>query len=1082
MSDKEIDFREELEYDYNKYISEIKNNKKRINNYIEELLNLKPKISVSPFAISSSSWYANEDREQSLYNDANDSTEERRRELSYKQGILEKWIDEGLFKERIRFSNGDNFYFTKVGGIEEGKFGDSYIYSYWTNNSIKKIRTLDIGNDSKSLQLNFGELFLKAEYQPIKNDLIDISYKTKNNNKRYKSARDEINQIKEAIEEKINIENFFKLRFEFSALGIQAKALYDIKNSIIDGSAGTGKSTIALQKLKMAKENQKISEDKMAVIVKNKQSIDFFYTLLYDKTLSLESIKIILLQKLLEDLKIINLKLEDINKAKAITIKIKKEIKEFIKDKNPENLKKHYSSISNKIEKNKILSYLKKLADKKIINFRETNIKNVENISLSLLKSIIKNDVASNNLKEIKSLVILKEHINYFNRQNRNEKKLKQLDKNSQKYENIKNKLLIPFKISLSDRQLLEGVLSKIYFEEDFIKVTFLSIFSEEESTLILLYLLDNRPKLYSLLLVDEAQDYTLVELELLRLLTDKIILTGDIWQNISNSGIKEWKNIIDFEKVYEDNIFTLKHNFRQTYQLANASYNYRQLLLGGELEDIGSDYYDDEKELNGKPYELVKIIFNQDMRQYIKNKIEHVKNRFTSQIPIVLIYKAKEEKEKYQKELSSFRLSYDTEEVKDIDVILVDILEAKGKQFPVVVSNLDGLTHREIYLIMTRGEFEVEFLSSQKDIENKYLEILYSNEWIETKEVDFVKNKLNIKKDLNSNIFCEKCDKPFNKLNSLDQHMASKKHKDDWEEYFSKDEVKERLKGKKLIHNHKKGQLVKEKSNEDKKSKINYDLDEKEDELEALNLANEKDESENFDEKKEKSKLNQEEESSAKSIQADLLEAKEKHQGEVKEIEILLDLNVVSDIDTYIKKVQEEYERNIKNTPTRVTTHIVNKKVKIGRKETKWFLEQQYKGLCQICGFTFTKRRTDKQYFELFDWFSEKITQQKVNVVQAGSSLCLCARCHSGVKYGSFTANLVDILKSLDVKKMNFDKFVSKISVTVENKEIPECYNFIENDMYKVDIRLFNQEEFIFYTEEHFLHLYTMLGLKVKE
>ena len=58
----------------------------------------------------------------------------------------------------------------------------------------------------------------------------------------------------------------------------------------------------------------------------------------------------------------------------------------------------------------------------------------------------------------------------------------------------------------------------------------------------------------------------------------------------------------------------------------------------------------------------------------------------------------------------------------------------------------------------------------------------------------------------------------------------------------------------------------------------------------------------------------------------------------------------------------------------------------------------------------------------------------------------------------------------------MNFDKFVSKISVTVENKEIPECYDFIENDMYKVDIRLFNQDEFIFYTEEHFLHLFVML------
>jgi len=58
----------------------------------------------------------------------------------------------------------------------------------------------------------------------------------------------------------------------------------------------------------------------------------------------------------------------------------------------------------------------------------------------------------------------------------------------------------------------------------------------------------------------------------------------------------------------------------------------------------------------------------------------------------------------------------------------------------------------------------------------------------------------------------------------------------------------------------------------------------------------------------------------------------------------------------------------------------------------------------------------------------------------------------------------------------MSFNEFVSKIAVTVDNREIPECYDFIENDMYKVDIRLFNKEEFIFYTEEHFMNLFVML------
>jgi len=229
----------------------------------------------------------------------------------------------------------------------------------------------------------------------------------------------------------------------------------------------------------------------------------------------------------------------------------------------------------------------------------------------------------------------------------------------------------------------------------------------------------------------------------------------------------------------------------------------------------------------------------------------------------------------------------------------------------------------------------------------------------------------------------------------------------------------------------------------------------------------------------KEKSKSTDDNASTSESIKNDLLDAKRKHEGEIKEIEIKLSPTVIEDIDDYIKKAQKEYEKNLKNVPTRTTTHIVTRNVKVGRKETKWFLEKQYRGLCQICGFTFTKKNGEGQYFNLFDWFSEKISKQKVNIVQAGSSLSLCSRCHSGVKYGSFKADLTDILKDIDVSKLNFDDFVSKISVSVDTKEIPQCYDFIEMDMYKVDINLFGKEQFIFYTEEHFLHLYTMLSLR---
>jgi len=258
----------------------------------------------------------------------------------------------------------------------------------------------------------------------------------------------------------------------------------------------------------------------------------------------------------------------------------------------------------------------------------------------------------------------------------------------------------------------------------------------------------------YNTILIDEAQDYSIVELEIIRLYTQRVILTGDILQNIDSGEISDWRDILYVNEIYgienrngenKLNIFTLKHNFRQTYQLANASYNFRQLLLNkyNELEDIENEYYLSEKELNGKPYNKPIILFKQNIKEYINKKIKHIKNTFTSQIPIVIIYKTKKEKESYQEKLATFRLSYDTEKIENIDIILIDIIEAKGKQFPVVISSLNNLNDREIYLIMTRGQFEVEFLSSKQEIANSYLKILKEKNWIETRDIKFISQEI---------------------------------------------------------------------------------------------------------------------------------------------------------------------------------------------------------------------------------------------------------------------------------------------------------------------------------------------------
>jgi len=191
------------------------------------------------------------------------------------------------------------------------------------------------------------------------------------------------------------------------------------------------------------------------------------------------------------------------------------------------------------------------------------------------------------------------------------------------------------------------------------------------------------------------------------------------------------------------------------------------------------------------------------------------------------------------------------------------------------------------------------------------------------------------------------------------------------------------------------------------------------------------------------------------------------------------LDPSIVHDREKYLKKAQEKLEQTVGESITESKKYISTVKVKLGRKETKFFLGEQYRGYCQICGFTFLRKkkiREGKGYFELFDFLGEKISKQKNNFVEAGSSLCLCSRCHSSLKYGSFTATFKKELEDTDLTKITFDEFLDKVNILVKEEDVPECYGFIEMDMYKVAIQLLGEDKFIYYTEEHFLHMYTML------
>jgi hypothetical protein len=188
------------------------------------------------------------------------------------------------------------------------------------------------------------------------------------------------------------------------------------------------------------------------------------------------------------------------------------------------------------------------------------------------------------------------------------------------------------------------------------------------------------------------------------------------------------------------------------------------------------------------------------------------------------------------------------------------------------------------------------------------------------------------------------------------------------------------------------------------------------------------------------------------------------------------LPLSIVSDSEKYREKAQQQLYKNIALSESNKKSYNYSKNVKVGKDESKEFLRKQYRGLCQICSFTFSLSGNKGNYFEMFDWLSEKISGQDSNIIDVGSSLSLCSRCHSVLKYGDFGADFLDNYQ--EIKNSGYTEFAESFGFNLESNDIPEDFEFIEMEMFKLPIRKLNKEEFIFFSEEHFIHFHNVLTL----
>ena len=958
---------------------------------------------------------------------------------------LKNWLDKGIFTRRLKFrKHEENFYITTAnikrgkGQEQEIKFGKDYLYSYWDKQKVEGFLSRTINDHVNDYRL--AELDLIGEYHPKKDNLLNIKYETKSGKEFIQNAKNFIDGNEESdILNKIDIDGFFRLNFELAGQGIQSKAFYEEDNCIIEGMAGTGKSTIALQKLKYFYENSNISQDKMLVVVKNYKLKSHFLTLLKDKNIDLKEIKIKSLSEIYED----KFDENQFVKLKNISKNIKNDIEKIINQRDMESLESHYFSLFNELG----IEFFKNLIDKRIekLNSEENNnkIKSIE-IEIEELKNssmenkeLIKKVSEKNNelnrlspkkfekilleinpnyifsvsiLNELISLIsdekkfkVLKwilDYKNFLNNILENQKKKEKLQ-NILNNEDITNerKIELELKISkllnqekknfplLTAKHISEFkvIMNDVYFNKKYIDATYLGNYSNSEKNIIYKYL-DLIDREFEIIIIDEAQDFEKEELEYLRLLTNKVFLTGDMLQNLnSDKGLKNWDDILFKEEIFEKdsrlNIFNLKHNYRQTYQLANASFNYRNILLDRDFEDIGDDYFENEK---------FYVKNDDDIYDMVNYNLQNLLNIYTSRFPLVIIVKNLVQKNYYLDLFIDFNLN-DSVNFRNSDILIYTLDEVKGEQFPMVFADISEFNSKEIYLIMSRAQFELKL---------------------------FFKNY-------------DKFDKPLHKL---------------------------------MVHNLKLIELDKDVD----LNKFVFDRDSKVDNY--VNTSNKKVNDREFNDSIVQ-KENLESNNEAKKLKDSLKE----NQGNG-ETPAFIQAKNNETIIINEEKHKENISNDNKNIKPEFKTKIfINNKIqdKENLDTIEEFLYKEYEGHCQICGDTFAYN--GKNCFELK---SLNIRKNR-DVNRKGNTLSLCHKHHAifnrNLQKNIFIEKL-DKDKNIDINTMkeNFEfyDFVGLENIKEENDAFYRLNKEDEfiRDVYFLPIKLFNKMEYIKFTEAHIL------------
>ncbi|MEH6550101.1 MAG: UvrD-helicase domain-containing protein [Pseudomonadales bacterium] len=648
---------------------------------------------------------------------------------------------------RIRFDSTSIYltksYFYKL-TLSSNDHGHYRVFS-WDDVRAKQFLTFELGDESPAL----GGADLIGRYSPTDDDLTNVQYDSLLGKGYFKSARQELEQGFKSSEysknKKIDSTEFMRMN-EIIPTGAQGKAIYGEGNYIIDGPAGTGKSTTVLQKIKLLQKNGNVNPNKICILVKNEMVVSEFQRLL--NTIGIVSLRIATTRDFISDNFLVGAGVGDrlisvrdasvdtcwcFNKIVAEASSISRNRITHIGDSDSEFLRviddhsrtiRKFKSYVRKRDRvvTLVSGHRKEIQDKKLEMDKESQDK-ADSIAMRIRRKRDESERlrGTNHLvsKEDDRDLTLGEEVEIRDEVNKVRlKKEKEIDKLKKEY--------VVRHANASDGlvEMLEKIKSSL------LSISFSKTMVEGESELSLIYnnkLMGNSTPFHTVI-VDEAQDVSLADIELTWLLSKNVILTGDEMQAEHEYGIGRWQNLFylakEFSKDDELDIFTLKHNFRQTYELGNCSFNFRQLAMDRNFVDLKGEYF--ENQIGFRKPNLVYIEKELDFIGLVNEKIELIDGAFTDSIPVTIFYENGKVLKKLSGLLDKEKISYSVDENEDQRVMFVALENIAGRSFPVVLAPLANSTEKNtIYIMLSRAKYDLSLFTGPKHILDKNIEIL---------------------------------------------------------------------------------------------------------------------------------------------------------------------------------------------------------------------------------------------------------------------------------------------------------------------------------------------------------------------